>query len=70
MSKDWGRQRITYRPSNITRLTFERDVVITSIGDIELLLGYIDTLVQVQVGPVPSSNGTEVETEVLGRVGV
>lgn len=45
-------------------------MVITSIGDPELLLGHIDTLVQVQVGAVLSSNDTEVETEVLSGVGV
>jgi hypothetical protein len=45
-------------------------VVITSVGDPELLLRYIDTLVQVQVGPVLSSNNAEVETKVLRRVRV
>lgn len=45
-------------------------MVITSVGDPELLLRYVDTLVEVQVGPVPSSNGTEVKTKVLSRVGV
>jgi hypothetical protein len=51
-------------------LTLERNVIITSISNPELLLRYIDTLVQVQVGPIPSSNGPEVETKVLCRVRV
>lgn len=45
-------------------------MVVTGVGDPELLLGNINTLVQVQVGTILSSNDTEVKTEVLGRVGV
>jgi hypothetical protein len=47
--------------------TLQRNVVVSSVRDPELLLGNIHTFVQVQVGAILSSNDTEVEAEVLAR---
>lgn len=53
-------------PKTTTR-TRQRNVVVSSVRDPELLLGNIHTLVQVQVGAILSSDDTEVEAEVLAR---